>query len=340
LSPRATHDEVWAALESATCYFKSDLARREKIAAYIVQAKAYFLSTVQATPVTKPLTAYYCALSLAKAYLLWNGLSDSQKCWRSHGLSDVTGETAAECMKVKKTGIFRELACSTGRGFCYKENAMLELDRLLAYLPEGYDAYIDAKGEHPRLVPLCSIEVLGSRTHREVWLRITIERGVLDQRKLGPERLLSQAKAFSEKFRLVSVPKAREDGKGYGWLRGAARAIYESEPVKYDKRLTTSAISALIGLYEGALIACDRTFPGGRYYVVLSDRVDLLSHEAVAFAVLHHLSNVVRYRPDAGKRMASSNTHGWLFSRWIDRALENFTMSIASRITGEHHVFV
>ena len=70
---------------------------------------------------------------------------------------------------------------------------------------------------------------------------------------------------------------------------------------------------------------------------MLSQRVQLLSHEAVTFAVLHHLSNMVRYRPRHVERLRGTQ-YFWLFTSWVDRASENLLLALASRITGEEHV--
>ena len=43
---------------------------------------------------------------------------------------------------------------------------------------------------------------------------------------------------------------------------------------------------------------------------VRAPRPKLLSHEAVTFAVLHHMSNLVRYRPSDGEKLLGS-TGGW-----------------------------
>jgi hypothetical protein len=91
--------------------------------------------------------------------------------------------------------------------------------------------------------------------------------------------------------------------------------------------------------FDNSLIANQRNVSGGRRYIVLSLRKDLLSHEAVTFALLHHLSNMVRYRPHDVERLRGS-AYFWLFASWVDRGCENYLLAIASRITREEHVVV
>jgi hypothetical protein len=98
----------------------------------------------------------------------------------------------------------------------------------------------------------------------------------------------------------------------------------------------SEVVGDLATLYDESLIASDRSFPGPRQFVVLSDRPKLLSHEAVAFAVLHHLSNVVRYRPADAERILTTR-NAWLLTTWVDRACENLLLNLATRITGQDH---
>ena len=59
--------------------------------------------------------------------------------------------------------------------------------------------------------------------------------------------------------------------------------------------------------------------------------------ESLTFVVLLHLSNMVRYRPQQVEALRGSK-YWWLFTSWVDRACENFLLSIASRISLEEHV--
>lgn len=174
----------------------------------------------------------------------------------------------------------------------------------------------------PKLLPVHSVSVLWG-PGRQAWIRVEIDRNVLRQRNLRPERLLREARAFGKRFRLVTTEEPT--------------ASYESiDSFTYGKK-RSEVFPELSLLYDETLIACDRSFPGTRRYIVLSQRDRLLSHEAVTFAVMHHLSNLVRYRPSDGEKLLGSS-RGWLFTSWVDRASESFLLNIASRITSEEHV--
>jgi hypothetical protein len=191
----------------------------------------------------------------------------------------------------------------------------------MPYLADGYSAFADATDEAPKLVPIEAVRVLFGG--KEAWLRIEIDRNVLRQRNMSPERVLLESKVFGDRFRLVTT----ED----------ETASYESHASFSYGQKRSEVLPDLCDLYDATLIACDRSFAGNRCYLVLSTRPKLLSHEAVSFGVMHHLSNLVRYRPSDGEKLLGSS-RGWLFSSWVDRASETFLLNIASRITGEDHV--
>jgi hypothetical protein len=71
--------------------------------------------------------------------------------------------------------------------------------------------------------------------------------------------------------------------------------------------------------YDALIIGRERGFPGGREYVTLSNRQTLLSHEAVTFSLLHHLSSMVRYRPMDAERLRGTKQF-WLLASWVDRS--------------------
>ena len=72
---------------------------------------------------------------------------------------------------------------------------------------------------------------------------------------------------------------------------------------------------------------------------MLSPRQKLLSMEGVTFVLLHHLSNMVRYRPQQVESLRGGS-YWWLFTSWVDRSCENFLLSMASRISLEEHLIL
>jgi hypothetical protein len=96
------------------------------------------------------------------------------------------------------------------------------------------------------------------------------------------------------------------------------------------------ATSGLIDVFDRSIFFRDRTRAQGEDYLVVSSRQTLMSQDAFAFVVLHHLSNMVRYRPQHVEALRGGR-YFWLFSSWVDRGAENFLLGVASRLCKEEH---
>ena len=110
---------------------------------------------------------------------------------------------------------------------------------------------------------------------------------------------------------------------------GEVTHSYESGPV-FSGPNVAYALPGVRGAFDDSMIFVNRGAGRHRYFAVLiSD--DLLSQEALSFAVMHHLSNMVRYRPEQVDRLAIS-PRSWLLSTWVPRALENALLTYSTRI--------
>jgi hypothetical protein len=339
LSARATDADLWAALEVLAVEDEGldrlerlhgvnlDRAARKRYTAFIGQARQYFQATKSIEPIAKPLLGYYFALNLTKAYL--TAVDPASTAGRlQHGLAeDLKQKTRyyfqQEGFKIKDRGVFRLLATRSGQGFCYANNHRLRVVDLLPYLADGYDLYGDIAEAAPKLLPVLDAFVWFG--NKEGWLRVEVDRNVLTQRNISPESLLKRARIFGKQFKLVQTEMLS--------------ASYESKDACTYSQRRSDVLDDLAHDFDKSLFAVQRNVTGGRRYIVLSDRNQLLSHEAVTFALLHHLSNMVRYRPADVERLRGS-AYFWLFASWVDRACENFLLALASRISREEHLVV
>lgn len=230
-----------------------------------------------------------------------------------------------EQSKVKGDGAFRLLAETTGMGFCWPNNQIIRIKDLLPHLVDAEDLYADNLGQFPQLLEVASVDVLFAK--KKGWIKIDVARTTLRERgDVGPEALLTRASVFGRNFRLV------QDGND-------DTASYESiEVVEYGGGRIYS-LADLCELFDRSLLVRRRGWQGGQTFVELSKRSELLSQEAVIYMVLHHLSNMVRYRPEQVEKLRES-PYFWLFSSWVDRACENLLLSLASRITLEEHTIL
>jgi hypothetical protein len=339
VSARSASD-LWASLE-ACAVENHGLSRLEtlhgltispaahfRFRAFLHQARQYHVTIDAVDPVAKPLVAYYFALNLAKAYLTVVDPPSTEKDFLRHGLRQdfSRGQRYSfkrERFKVDGSGVFRLLAEQTGMRHCWSNNYSIGVSEVLKYLPDAFDLFADAEGRAPNLLPIHSADVYFSGNRKTAWIRVEIDRNVLRQRNLSPERVLTAAKIFGGSFKLVASD--------------LPTASYESvDEWTYGKR-RDEVLATLCTAYDSLIVGKERSFPGGRQYLTLSERSTLLSHEAVTFGLLHHLSNVVRYRPMDAERLRSTK-YFWLLASWVDRASESFLLALASRITREEHV--
>ena len=306
-----------------------DQNAERRFASFVGQARQYYSTIGSVDPIAKPLSAYYFSLNLATAYLTAVDPAVTQPDYLHHGLSNAFVRKSRywfqqEQLNIRQNGVFRELATRTGQGYCWPSGTTLRLVDLMPYLPDGFDLYADATGGAPKLLPLADSFVLFGQ--KQAWLRVEVDKNQLRQRNIRPESLLERARVFGERFRLVAT--ALPDSFSYESVNA----------FDYGKK-RSEVLGRLCSEFDSTLIASNRYFPGGQRYVVLSPRRQLLSHEAVTFGVLNHLSNMVRYRPYDAERLRGGK-HFWLFATWIDRACDGYLLAMASRITKEEHVMM
>lgn len=344
LSPRASSADLWSSVEaSATSDGLERLSRlhgvthdrsaARRLSAYVHQAREYYDVIARLDPATKPLPAYYFVLNLAKAYLTLVDPAVTSPAKVGHGASDASSpgqryRFTQEYAKVSQNGVLRMLATRTGQGFCWPSGEKIQISRLSAYLVEGADLYSDALGTKPKLVPIegTGVRSSGSGSSREAWLTVDISRMVLEEQGLTARSLLQGAAIFASRFQLVHDPS---DSETY---------TYESiSPIAFAR--TADVLGLLRDEFDKALILRDRTAKGGVDHIVLSPRSELLSLEGVTFILLHHLSNMVRYRPQQVESLRGGS-YWWLFTSWVDRACENLLLSLATRMSLEEHLIL
>lgn len=344
LSPRASSADLWLSVESAATTdgltrlgklhaVAHDRSAERRLSAYIHQAREYYDVIASLDPATKPLPAYYFVLNLTKAYLTLVEPSVTAPAKVPHGASDAStpGQRyrfTQEHAKVSQDGVLRMLAVRTGQGFCWPSGSKIRISRLAAYLVEGADLYSDALGTKPKLVPVVGTVVRsgGAGKSRTAWLTVDVSRMVLEERGLTARSLLDQAAIFAARFQLV------HDASDVN------TCTYESiTPVAYSR--TSDVLAPIRHEFDRSLLLRDRTAKAGVDHVVLSSRPELLSQEGVTFILLHHLSNMVRYRPQQVESLRGSS-YWWLFTSWVDRACENFLLGIASRMSLDEHLIL
>jgi len=328
LMPSNRESELWSSLDALAIEpqgwrrlerrhgSRLDAQAGRRFAAYVRQAQQYYTAIGAVDPIAKPLSAYYFALNLSKAYLTAVAPRTTSPDFVHHGLTSAFSRKTRyyfqqEAVRIREFGVFRQLAEKTGCGFCWAKGYKMRLVDLLPYLPDACDLYADANDEASKLLPIDDCYVLFG--DKKGWIRVEVSKHELRQRNIGPESLLKRARIFGNHFRLVS-----SDRPTYS---------YESKDAFSYNKKRSEVLGELCSTFDRSLIASNRYVPGNQRYVVLSPRGNLLSHEAVTFAVLHQLSTMVRYRPQDAERVRGTK-HFWVFSGWIDRACQGMLLAL------------
>ena len=352
-STRASAEELWAALDVtaspsgreavwASRGLARDDAAQRRLSAYLTQARSFYFASGGIDLVSRPLSAYYALLNLAKAWLTVcdpvvtdptppsapPGKPRAKRKKLYHGTTDELDASrkryrfSQERLAFQPQGVFAEIARRTATTFTYGTKKEVALSDLAAYLCETHDEYEHAIDQRPKLLPLDAVTVLRghSGTGKAIWLRAEVGQHVLRARNIAPSKLALQAHHFGTIFHHVGSPEATHS--------------YESDPILYGGSNPTPKLAEVVSTFEKSLIHTNRGAGAHRHYLVLDEVPKLLSQEAITFAVMHHLSEMVRYRPEQVERLAGEKW-SWLLGTWVPRALENALLTYTSRTLGQ-----
>lgn len=296
-----------------------------RFVSYITQARSFYFAAASIDARSRPLPAYYSLLNLAKAWLtLVDATVTAGKV--THGASDSfqaagTYSFAQEKFRFHTAGVLAEIAKRTGVKHVLTGGTDTPIEPLLPTLCEGLDYVSTAAPGSASLIPLRDLRVRqGYLTPDDgttgcLWLLAYLDRG-----SITPAELLPRAPAFASVFDHITtdVPDCY---------------AFESRTAHQYGVNPAPKVPSVLADVSTALIFIDRTSARRRYFALASSNSRELSQEARTFAVLHHLSNMVRYRPECVDLMAAGEW-SWLLSTWVPRALENAVLGYSARILG------
>jgi hypothetical protein len=338
-SSRATSEDLWAPLDmaatpagrthlwatSSQTTGAADTKALERFSSFLAQARSLYLAAEGMDIRARPLVSYYALLNLAKAWLTLVSPTTTVGLLM-HGAQDVSQVPAGqyitfgkEQLSIKKSGVLPEIAKRTGVGHVVNAPTTFKLLALLPLLPEALEE-VEADGPTPALLPLVSLEAWSGKaldngvSKKALWLRAEVDDRALAARGLSRAALPKRANYFGSVFALRQS--------------ATATATYESAPI-FTGPNVNHGLPALGKQFVDAFLSVSRGSEH-RYYAVLTT-TPRFSQEALTFAVMHHLSNMVRYRPAQLDRLATT-PRAWLLSTWVPRALENSLLTYAGRI--------
>lgn len=366
-SPRSSDDAFWEALD-ASCIGDnpSDLSSglggknwdsgtdTQRYRAFVRQAKDFYAALQVVSPAARPLPAYYFVLNLSKAFLTLTQPDEMRQDKIMHGVAVVKDSNGSYAFgsarsEARESGVFRLLAGCTGAGNEEPADNPIAVVDLLPYLLEATAEYSAMSNEDSRLIEVEQANVAFYQigysedsssepdTDSPPEYAMTLEldgnlvkrRRTSDGSKLTPSQLAAEAGLFGENFEY-----GREEPYSGGQVSFVS--IERWPEVMDGSEVRPEVLSQWRTIWDSSLIGVDRTQSGGRTFITLDQRTNLISYEAITFLMTHHLSEMVRYRPHTVDDMLKSE-HAWVLTTWVQRACENFLLTMASRITGEEH---
>lgn len=304
---------------------------------YWKQAKTFYNATKGLSLEAVPLTAYYCMLNAVKAFLAYKSMyiEDFVEAFSQHGLGEernMEEEKNLEniCVCRRDKGVFVLFGRTLEHNFdeIWKQNNGIPLKKLLYNLAFIHRAFITTYNQ-PRqgIMPELFLPVVAGQApyyckgnDNSLYLRVEVDKNFLPASASAiPTRwqkgISEQFRGDGEeKFHLLSVAGAKRNSNGsltseFKTLNDVLRK--EFQYIRSDKRLWY-------------LKAGNSKNPNA---------VNLNSM-LITMAVMHRLSEIVRYKPEQLAHLMEGK-ESWLLHEFLTLALDQFIDELAAEITGD-----
>jgi len=293
---------------------------------YWKQAKNFYYASRQLPKTSSPLTAYYCFLNATKALLTSKNITLTSN--ETHG---VTGETEYEknVFLTKETVKF----LSKQKGILYKLceylgescNDQYNLSDLLYNLPYIHRAYnLTYKSSDELFIPISEPVFVKKDDSSESWFCATIE----DNKYINDNLLKILPKKF-EKDNGVKERYCVRMKDRFKWdINGSDQKNLE-EIKKYHLKIR----NYLYSIYAPTRLWYIKCSYSNKKHT--SKKIIERSSLTITFAIMHKLSEFVRYSPKVLYKHLENKRHNWLLSEFIYTSLYQFIDEISSEITGK-----
>ena len=311
-------DSAWEYVE---LWFKRQKDSRSQNALFFwQQAKHFFLASESLPLNSKPLTAYYCCLNAAKALLCANGIDVTNI---SHGITQnrhgANTSNSLEKAEVIFTGsgVLNELSRYFGENV---SKTTYNIKDLLYNIPCIHRTFsITYSGSSELFVPIRNIKFVREDTTSKAWVQFTV-----DSRYANGTTL----RYLPHGYRKITFA---DDPNGFYVRKENARFTWDihasmEERLKIISNYHNKVRKDLFYIYgPSSLWYIKKDLPNNRHILKRSS-ITLI------FAVMHWMSELVRYNPQRFERYMESKQN-WLLHEFIDKALYQFVDEISCEIT-------
>jgi len=285
------------------------------------QAKNFFDASEVLPIESRPLTAYYCCMNAAKALLaikgpktinfdnITHGVSSDRRQWgKSNNIKQAE-------VKFSGSGVLFELSKYLGEEACKKTYSVYDL---MYNIPCIHRAFSITYGCPELFIPIRDINYIVDSTAKKGWIQFKI-----DDRYANGNVLRYLPKHFENVTYNTDGACRMRHKKRFKWDR------YDnmSERLETLKKYHGIMRKDLLYIYGDTKLWYVKKEIPNNSHIIKRNSITLI------FAVMHWLSELVRYNPEKFNKLMSTNQN-WLIHEFVDNALNQFIDEISCEITG------
>lgn len=286
---------------------------QEKALFYWQQAQHFHHATTELPKNSSPLTAYYCILNAAKAFLLAKNITFSD----NHGVSGRQrighNYLSNEIVKFKGGGVLAELCRHLGESANNEEHSLQHILYNMPFIHRAYDLSYDSPKE--LFIPIKNPKIVRSGTTNEAWFSAELEK------KNSNMTCVNKLYDHYEKDEGVSEKFIIRNKRRFEWVPSdKSKSLKDYQ--RYHKKLRKD-------LYY--INSTQRL-----WYIKRNNRVSGFIERStitLIFAAMHRLSELARYNPERLEKHFEGR-YNWLLSEFIGLALLQYIDELSSELTG------
>ena len=287
---------------------------------YWQQAKSFYLASSCLPDNAKPLTSYYCCLNAAKSLLCVRNISvksirhgiRSERESKSNSLSNIFVE-------FQNNGVLYELS----KVLCDEavNKNKYSIKNLLYNIPCIHRTFcITYSNSQELFIPIYNLKFMYDTTLKKAWFQFDLD------------------SKYSNKSVLRKLPLGFKKTK-FQYSENQYTIRKENNFIKWDLHVDKKERLNNLSLYHGKIRKNIFYIYGNKklWYIkknIESKDVINRSSMVLIFAVMHWLSELVRYNPEQFDKYTKTKQN-WLLHEFIQKSLNQFIDEISCEITGE-----
>ena len=303
--------ELWLRRQSGT---------RAKSALFFWSQARNFFNASESLPIeSRTLTAYYCCLNAAKSLLSINGpealsldniahgISSDRRQWKSNNIKDAQ-------VIFSGSGVLFELSKYFSEEAVKKSYSIYDL---MYNIPCVHRAFSITYASTELFIPIRDIGFIVDTNARKGWVQFQIDDRYANGNSLRYAPTAYEKVTYNEDKKYLMRCKKRFDWDIHG-----------------DKQARLKSLSKYHGVIRKDLLYINGETRLWYLKKIIPNNHHILKRNSITliFAVMHWLSELVRYNPEKFELMMSTKQN-WLIHEFVDNALYQFVDQISCEIT-------